>query len=97
MTIAHYFTMEKCVNVQKSPTEKCDVCVNIHMKNVIVYRCNFRANKILDMCKKVICVLPINTYIYIMCIAICIIYVHDDVYEHVNVCIDGYITVVIYR
>ena len=41
--------------------------------------------------------LSINTYIYIMRIAICIIYVHDDVdvsaYEYVNVCVDdnGYV------
>lgn len=38
-----------------------------------------------------------NTYIYIMRIVICIIYVHDDVdvfaYEYVNVCADdnGYV------
>ena len=34
----------------------------------------------------------VNTYIYIMCIAICIIYVHDDAdvsaYEYVNVYVD---------
>ena len=41
--------------------------------------------------------MSINTYIYIMRIAICIIYVHDDVdvsaYEYVNVCADdnGYV------
>ena len=33
-----------------------------------------------------------NISVYIMCIAICIIYVHDDVdvsaYEYVNVCVD---------
>ena len=49
----------------------------------------------LDMCKKVICVLSIYTYICIMRIANCIIYVHDDVdvsaYEYVNVCADGYV------
>ena len=36
----------------------------------------------------------VNISIYIMCIAICIIYVHDavdvSVYEYVNVCVDGY-------
>lgn len=36
-----------------------------------------------------------NTYIYIMRIVICIIYVHNDVdasvYGYVNVCVDGYI------
>lgn len=37
MSTAHYFTIEKCVNVQKSHTEKCDMCVNIHVKNVIVH------------------------------------------------------------
>ena len=39
--------------------------------------------------------LTINISIYIMRIAICIIYVPDDVdvsaYEYVNVCVDGYI------
>ena len=39
--------------------------------------------------------LLINISIYIMCIAICIIYVHDDVdvsaYEYVNVYADGYV------
>ena len=39
----------------------------------------------------------VNTYIYIMCIVICIIYVHDDVdvsaYEYVNVYVDGYVNV----
>ena len=38
-----------------------------------------------------------NTYIYIMRIAICIIYVHDDVdvsvYEYVNVCADDNVCV----
>ena len=38
-----------------------------------------------------------NTYIYIMRIIICIIYVHDDVdvsaYEYVNVYADGYVNV----
>ena len=37
----------------------------------------------------------INTSIYIMCIAICIIYVHDDVdvsvNGYVNVCVDVYV------
>ena len=37
----------------------------------------------------------VNTYIYIMRIAICIIYVHDDVdvsaYGYVNVCVDVYV------
>ena len=40
-----------------------------------------------------------NTYIYIMRIAICIFYVHDDVdvsaYEYVNVCVDGYAIVLV--
>ena len=39
----------------------------------------------------------INTYIYIMCIAICIIYVHDDVdvsvYGYVNGYADGCVNV----
>ena len=39
--------------------------------------------------------LTINISIYIMRIAICIIYVHNDVdvsaYEYVNVCVDGYV------
>ena len=39
--------------------------------------------------------MSINTSIYIMRIAIYIIYVHDDVYvsayEHVNVCVDVYV------
>lgn len=51
LTTAHYFTMEKCVNVQKSPTEKCDVCVNIHMKNV--NDTDFGANMLIDICMKV--------------------------------------------
>ena len=38
--------------------------------------------------------LIINISIYIMCIAICIIYAHDDVdvfaYEYVNGYVDGY-------
>lgn len=33
-TTAHHFIMEKCVNVHKSPTKKCDELMNIHMKNV---------------------------------------------------------------
>ena len=41
--------------------------------------------------------MSINTYIYIMCIVIYIIYVHDDVdvsaYEYVNVYADGYASV----
>ena len=41
--------------------------------------------------------MSINTSIYIMCIAICIIYVHDDVdvsaYEYVNVYADVYASV----
>ena len=41
--------------------------------------------------------LTINISIYIMRIAICIVYVHDDVdvsaYEYVNVCVDGYVNV----
>ena len=36
-----------------------------------------------------------------MCIAICIIYVHDDedvsAYEYVNVCVDGYANVSVDR
>ena len=36
--------------------------------------------------------MSINTYIYIMRIVTCIIYVHDDVdvsaYEYVNICVD---------
>ena len=43
--------------------------------------------------------LLINISIYIMRIAICIIYVHDDVdvsaYEYVNVCIDGCVNVLV--
>ena len=39
--------------------------------------------------------------IYIMCIIIYIIYVHDDVdvsaYEYVNVCADGYANVLVNR
>ena len=50
-TAAHYFTMEKCVNVHKSPTKKCDVCANIHMKNV--NDVDFGANMLLDICMKV--------------------------------------------
>ena len=42
-----------------------------------------------------------NIYIYIMRIAICIIYVHDDVYvfayEYVNVYADGYASVLVDR
>ena len=51
LTTAHYLTIEKCVNVQKSPTEKCDVCANIHMKNV--NDADFDTNINLDMCMKV--------------------------------------------
>ena len=40
-----------------------------------------------------------NTYIYIICIVICIIYVHDDVdvsaYEYVNVYVDGCASVLV--
>lgn len=43
--------MEKCVNVHKSPTEKCDVYANIHMKNV--NDTDFDANINYDMCMKV--------------------------------------------
>ena len=43
----------------------------------------------------------INTYIYIMRIVICIIYVHDDVdvsaYEYVNVYADRYVNVSVDR
>ena len=39
--------------------------------------------------------MSINTSIYIMCITICIIYVHDDVdvsaYEYVNVYVNVYV------
>ena len=42
----------------------------------------------------------VNTYIYIMRIAICIIYVHDDVdvsaYEYVNVFAYEYVNVYVY-
>ena len=42
-----------------------------------------------------------NTYIYIIRIAIYIIYAHDDVYvsvyEYVNVCVDGYVNVLVDR
>ena len=51
MITTHYFTMEKCVNVQKTPTEKCDVCANIHMKNV--NDTDFGVNMLIDMCMKV--------------------------------------------
>ena len=40
-------------------------------------------------------------FISIMCIVICIIYVHDDVdvsaYEYVNVCVDGCVNVLVNR
>ena len=43
----------------------------------------------------------VNIYIYIMCIAICIIYVNDDVdvsvNEYVNVYADGYANVSVDR
>ena len=42
-----------------------------------------------------------NIYIYIMRIAICIIYAHDDVdvsaYEYVNVYADGYVNISVDR
>ena len=45
--------------------------------------------------------MSINTYIYIMRIAICIIYVHDDVdvsvNGYVNVYADGYASVLVDR
>ena len=45
--------------------------------------------------------MSINTYIYIMRIAICIIYAHDYVnvsaYEYVNVYADGYVNVLVNR
>lgn len=45
--------------------------------------------------------MSINTSIYIMRIAICIIYVHNDVYvsayEYVNVYADGYVNVSVDR
>ena len=45
--------------------------------------------------------MSINTSIYIMRIAIYIIYVHDDVdvsaYEYVNVYVDGYVNVSVDR
>ena len=45
--------------------------------------------------------MSINTSIYIMCIAICIIYVHDDVdvsaYEYVNVYADRYVNISVDR
>lgn len=45
--------------------------------------------------------MSINTYIYIMRIVICIIYVHDDVdvsaYEYVNVYADRYVNVSVDR
>ena len=43
----------------------------------------------------------VNISIYIMRIAICIIYVHDDVdvsaYEYVNVYVDGYVNISVDR
>ena len=45
--------------------------------------------------------MSINTYIYIMRIVICIIYVHDDVdvsaYEYVNVYADRYVNISVDR
>lgn len=32
LTTAHYFMIEKCVSVQKSPTKNVMMQVNIHMK-----------------------------------------------------------------
>ena len=87
--------MEKCVNVHKSLKKNVMMWVNIHMKNV--NDVDFDTNINRDVCMKVMLLfidikLPIiDKYlsIYIMRIAICIIYVHDDVdvavYEYVNV------------
>lgn len=51
LTTAHYFMIEKCVSVQKSPTKNVRMCVNIHMKNV--NDIDFDANINHDMCMKV--------------------------------------------
>ena len=77
------------------------LCVNIHMKNV--NDVDFDTNINRDMCMKVMFIFIyiklhiIDKYlsIYIMRIAICIIYVHDDVdvsvNGYVNAYIDGYV------
>ena len=51
VTTAHHFTMEKCVNVHKSPVKNVMLWVNIHMKNV--NDVDFDANINRDMCMKV--------------------------------------------
>ena len=80
MTAAHYFIIEKCVDVHKSPTKKCDERANIYMKNV--NDVDFDANINRDMCMKVMSLFMniklriaytyihtyIHTYIYISCV-----------------------------
>lgn len=50
-TTAHYFIMEKCVNVHKSPTKNVMMQANIHMKNV--NGVDFDTNMSRNMCMKV--------------------------------------------
>ena len=104
MTTAHYFMMEKCVNVYKSPLKKCGEMNEYSYEKCENHdQCYFDANIMFDMCMKVmllmdvhmnlVCILSIYSFNFIMRIADDVIdYVHDDVdvsaYEYVNVYAD---------
>lgn len=104
LTAAHYFTMEKCVNVHKSIVKKCDKMGEYSYEKCKNHdQCYFGANinhdvytkvmLLMDVYVNLVCVLSIYLFNFIMRIADDVIgHVNDNVnvsaYEYVNVCAD---------